>query len=254
VTGPYAGMAEVWADDAALAYVPLARHLVALAPEPPAGLQALDAGAGSGAAGDALREAGARVVAADREFDMAAFGSRAGPAVTADVTALPFRAHSFDLVVAAFVVNHLARPAHGLAEMRRVARPRGAVLVSVFSTSRAAAKASVDEVAAAYGFVRPPWYDDLQRHASAVGSTESMKAALADAGFASVVVTEQAVDVGLTDPALVVRYRTGMPHLRRFVAGLAPERRDAFRREATLAVARSGEVFAPRVVEAVAVA
>ena len=88
--GQYAGLAEVWAADATLAYGPMARHLVARAPFDAAGCRAaLDAGAGSGVAGDALRARGARVVAADREFDMASYGAR--PAVTADVTALPFR-------------------------------------------------------------------------------------------------------------------------------------------------------------------
>src|SRR3954447_17181851 len=103
-------MAGGWATGAALAYGPLAAHLVAQAPFPLDGTVALDAGAGSGVAGDALRAGGAHVVTADREFDMAAYGARAGPAVTADVTALPFKAGSFDVVAAAFVVNHLSDP------------------------------------------------------------------------------------------------------------------------------------------------
>ena len=49
LTGPYAGMATAWADGAALAYGPLARHLVDKAPFPLDGALALDAGAGSGA-------------------------------------------------------------------------------------------------------------------------------------------------------------------------------------------------------------
>ena len=81
-----------------------------------------------------------------------------GPAVTADVTALPFRSGVFDVVVAAFVVNHLPDPVAGLTELRRVTRPGGAVLASTFSADRAAAKAAVDGVAAAYGFVAPDWY------------------------------------------------------------------------------------------------
>ena len=149
----YAGLAEVWAADATLAYGPMARHLVARAPFDLGGARALDAGAGSGVAGDALRARGARVVAADREFDMASYGAR--PAVTADVTALPFRSGAFDVVVAAFVVNHLPDPAAGLTELRRVTRPGGAVLASTFSVERAAAKGAVDGVAAAYGFVAP---------------------------------------------------------------------------------------------------
>ena len=108
VTPRYAGAAISWADDAALAYEPLARHLTARAPTSLGGLRALDAGAGSGAAAAALREEGARVVAADLEFDMARYAAAAGPAVTADVTALPFRAGAFDIAVAAYVVNHLA--------------------------------------------------------------------------------------------------------------------------------------------------
>ena len=118
----YAGLAEVWAADATLAYGPMARHLVDRAPFDLGGVRALDAGAGSGVAGDALRARGARVVAADREFDMASYGAR--PAVTADVTALPFRSGAFDVVVAAFVVNHLPDPTAGLTELRRVTRAR----------------------------------------------------------------------------------------------------------------------------------
>ena len=134
----YAGLADTWASDASLAYGPMARHLVARSPFDLLGARALDAGAGSGVAGDALRACGARVVAADREFDMASYGAR--PAVTADVVALPFRDGSFDVVVAAFVVNHLPDPVAGLSELRRVTRPGGAVLVSTFSIDRAAAK------------------------------------------------------------------------------------------------------------------
>ena len=40
----YAGMAGAWADGPALAYGPMARHLVAKAPTPLHGSRALDAG------------------------------------------------------------------------------------------------------------------------------------------------------------------------------------------------------------------
>jgi ubiquinone/menaquinone biosynthesis C-methylase UbiE len=246
----YAGLAEVWAADAALAYGPMARHLVERAPLDLWGVRALDAGAGSGVAGDALRARGARVVAADREFDMASYGAR--PAVTADVTALPFRGGAFDVVVAAFVVNHLPDPTAGLTELRRVTRPGGAVLASTFSVERAAAKGAVDAVAAAYGFVAPEWYGDLQECAHAIGDSASVERALAAAGFAHWSVTEEAVDVGLTEPADVVRYRLAVPHLHAFVTTLSAEARDALVAEAAEAVRRTGERFAPVVVEAVA--
>ena len=250
----YAGMAEVWAAGAALAYGPLADHLVDRAPTPVDGVLALDAGAGSGVAGDALRARGAHVVAADREFDMAAYGAAAGPAVTADVTALPFRDEAFDVAVAAFVVNHLSDPAAGLAELRRVTRTGGAVLASTFSDDRAAAKGAVDSVAETYGFTAPQWYVGFRASAHSFGDVAVVERAVAAAGFSDWSVTEQAVDVGLDGPAGVVRYRLGMPHLHRFAMGLADDVRTAFIADAVEAVRRTGERFAPVVVEVVAVA
>lgn len=251
---PYAGMAEAWATDAALAYAPLARHLVARSPVPARGALALDAGAGSGAAGAALRAAGARVVAVDLEFDMARYGLGSGPALLGDVTALPFAGGRFDLSVAAFVINHLAEPVRGLAELRRVTRPGGAVLVSVFAQRRARAKAVVEEVAVRYGFRRPDWYDELQRRADAVGTPQLLERVVRSAGFGTCAVTEEMVDLGLDDPALVVRYRMGMPQLRRFVDTLPPALQQRLIEDATAAVARTGERFAPAVIEAVAIA
>jgi ubiquinone/menaquinone biosynthesis C-methylase UbiE len=251
--GPYAGMAHAWAADATVVYAPLARHLIArLPPGQVRGALALDAGAGSGAAGDVLRERGASVVAADREFDMAAYAGTAGPAVTADVTAMPFRSGTFDVAVAAFVINHLTDPVSGMSELRRVTRPGGVVLVSVFSDHRAAAKDTVDQVAEAYGFVRPTWYTDLVRHARAVGTTASLEHALAAAGFTESVVVEEPVDVGFLSPEDLVRYRMGMPHLHTFAALLSAPRRAAFVAEAVAAVGELGGRFAPEVLEAVA--
>jgi ubiquinone/menaquinone biosynthesis C-methylase UbiE len=245
-------MAAAWANGAALAYGPMARHLVARTPQPLRGTLALDAGAGSGVAGDALRAAGARVVAADREFDMAAYGAEAGPAVTADVIALPFRSESFDVATAAFVINHLSDPVAGLAELRRVTRPGGAVLASTFSGDRSAAKFAVDEVAAGYGFVAPDWYVGFRDTAEGFADPESVERAVAAAGFSEWTVTEESVDVGLVDPADVVRYRLGMPHLHRFASALADDVRDAFVADSVEAVRRTREPFAPIVVEAVA--
>ena len=246
----YAGLADTWATDASLAYGPMARHLVARSPFDLLGARALDAGAGSGVAGDALRACGARVVAADREFDMASYGAR--PAVTADVVALPFRDGSFDVVVAAFVVNHLPDPVAGLSELRRVTRPGGAVLVSTFSIDRAAAKGAVDGTAAAYGFVPPDWYADLQVYANAIGGTAAVERVLDAAGFGRWSVTEGPVDVGLVDAADVVRYRIAVPHLHAFVGSLSADTRASFVAEAVEAVRRTDERFAPVVVEAVA--
>ena len=248
----YAGMAEVWAVDTALAYVPLARHLVARAGSGVRGRLVLDAGAGSGAAGDVLRAAGARVIAVDLEADMVQYGRAAGPALLADVTALPFRDSRFDLAVAAFVVNHLEHPVAGLAELRRVTQQGGTVLVSVFSATRSAAKNAVDAVAEAYGYVPPDWYRRMQHHAQAIGTVDAMTKALRAAGYTQFRVDAEPVDLGLGDPGLVVRYRAGTAQLRPFVAGLADDRRRAFLADAAAAVARTGEALAPVVIEAAA--
>lgn len=258
VPGAYAGLAEVWARDAALAYDPLARHLVGHLPDSLDVTLVLDAGAGSGAAGRALAARGARVVSVDREIDMAAYVARSGPTVAGDVGRLPFRAGAFDVVVAAFVVNHLPDPVGGLRELARVARAGGVVLVSTFSADRAAAKEAVDAVAERHGFVRPAWYVELQRCAQAVGDVAALDRALGAAGFGRWSVTEQPVDVGIAAPADLVRYRLGMPHLHAFAVSLTDRDRGAFVAEAVEAVeavARTGGGgFAPLVLEAVAVA
>ncbi|GAB3260254.1 class I SAM-dependent methyltransferase [Nocardioides dilutus] len=251
--GAYAGIAEVWAADVELAYGPLARHLLGHLPETLDGALALDAGAGSGVAGRELTARGARVVSADREVDMAAYVSGAGPAVAGDVAQLPFRADVFDVAVAAFVVNHLREPVVGLRELRRVTRRGGVVVVSTFSNHRDGAKEAIDEVAERHGFVQPAWYVEFRRCAQAVGDVAAVERALRAAGLTRWSVTEEAVDVGIATAADVVRYRLGMPHLNAFAVSLTPQEREAFVAEAVDAVARTGAGFAPRVVEAVAV-
>ena len=88
-----------------------------------AGGRVLDLGAGTGVAGRAALAAGARsVVSADSALGML----RRCPArlhpVAADATALPFRDGCFDLVLAAFCLGHLDRPARACA--RRAGWPR----------------------------------------------------------------------------------------------------------------------------------
>ena len=85
---------------------------------------------------------------------------------------------------------------------------------------------------------RPSWYADLQERAHGRRRPGLVERALAAAGFARWTVTEEPVDVGLTEPADVVRYRLGMPHLHRFVARLPADARRGVR-------GRSGRGGAP---------
>ena len=248
----YNGAADAWAGGASLAYVPLARHLVAACPEPLLGAIALDAGAGTGAAGAALHERGANVVSSDLQGDMLRLNRCRTDAAVADIIALPFRAGAFDVVVAAFVLNHLDRPGLGLTEMARVCRHGGAVLASSFAATRAPVKTIVDNVAAAHGWVVPEWYETFRRRAAQLSSAEHMAEIAHQAGLGDVAATETEIDIGLDDPHSIARYRLGMPQLAAFVSALTEARRRAFQADVIAAIAASGEPLRPAVVELVA--
>jgi SAM-dependent methyltransferase len=102
-----------------------------------AGLSVLDVGAGSGAGTRRLVElAGAgRVAAVDpSEPFVAALRERFPEADVraASAESLPFEDDSFDAALALLVVNFMADPAAGVAEMRRVTRPGGVLAACVW--------------------------------------------------------------------------------------------------------------------------
>ncbi|HEX2044854.1 MAG TPA: methyltransferase domain-containing protein [Gaiellaceae bacterium] len=102
-----------------------------------AGQRVLDVGSGPGALTRVLAErVGAENVAAvdPSEPFVAAVGERL-PGVDvrrASAEKLPFAADQFDAVLAQLVVNFMADPEVGVREMRRVARPGGAVAACVW--------------------------------------------------------------------------------------------------------------------------
>ena len=154
VRAGYDAAAQDWADGPGPMYAQLARVLVAAAPVPLAGRLVLDLGAGAGVAGRAALAAGARrVVAVDLSEGMLRCGAGGRP-VAADAVALPFRDGSFDLVVAAFCLNHLDSLAVGLAEARRVG---GALAASMFAPGWThPAKDAVDDAVRSFGYRRRP--------------------------------------------------------------------------------------------------
>lgn len=96
---------------------------------PLGGRDVLDLGSGPGHYARLAAKAGARrVVALDLTPEMLARG--AGARVAADAAGLPFRDGAFDVVVAAMVLGYLGDRRRAFAEMARVLRPRGTLVLS----------------------------------------------------------------------------------------------------------------------------
>jgi ubiquinone/menaquinone biosynthesis C-methylase UbiE len=95
--------------------------------------RALDVGTGAGALALALAPLVAHVVGVDVVPELLARARERVPAnvelVEADATALPFERGSFDLVCTARMLHHVARPELAVAELARVLRPGGTMLV-----------------------------------------------------------------------------------------------------------------------------
>jgi demethylmenaquinone methyltransferase / 2-methoxy-6-polyprenyl-1,4-benzoquinol methylase len=139
------------------------RRVVAAAVAAGPGQVVLDIAAGTGTSSRALTQAGARCVACDfslgmlraglaRESGLAAGARGAGLAggtasgsgqqtarvsfVAGDGLVLPFRDKSFDAVTVSFGLRNMADPDAGLAEMLRVTRPGGRLVICEFSHLR----------------------------------------------------------------------------------------------------------------------
>lgn len=93
----------------------------------------LDVGSGAGAFALALAPFVREVIGVDVVPELLAEARKRAPAnvefVEADATALPFERASFDIVCTARTLHHVARPALVLAEMDRVLRPGGTMVV-----------------------------------------------------------------------------------------------------------------------------
>ncbi len=245
VRAGYDAAAEEWADGPGLMYAQLARVLVAAAPVPLAGRLVLDLGSGAGVAGRAALAAGARhVVAADLSEGMLRSGGGGYP-VAADAIALPFRDGSFDLVVAAFCLNHLSSLTAGLAESRRVG---AAIAASMFAPGWThLAKDAVDDALRSFGYHPPAWHTNLRPGSRASDPKELARCAAA-AGFTRAEARIMAVPTGLATPAELVSWRLGMAHVAPFMRSLDAPGRAAVRRAAEQAVAAAAGAAPPLVV------
>jgi demethylmenaquinone methyltransferase / 2-methoxy-6-polyprenyl-1,4-benzoquinol methylase len=108
----------------------LAREALALQP----GERVLDLAAGTAVSTVELRRSGAWCVAADFSLGMLRAGAhRPVPKVAADALHLPFRDGAFDAVTISFGLRNVADPDVALAELARVTRPGGRLVVCEFS-------------------------------------------------------------------------------------------------------------------------
>jgi demethylmenaquinone methyltransferase/2-methoxy-6-polyprenyl-1,4-benzoquinol methylase len=112
------------------------RRAVARAVQARAGELVLDIAAGTGTSARSFTTAGGRCVACDFSLGMLQAGARK-PApgvafVAGDALDLPFRDGCFDAVTISFGLRNLADASAGLAEMLRVTRPGGRLVVCDF--------------------------------------------------------------------------------------------------------------------------
>ncbi len=97
----------------------------------------LDIAAGTGTSSSAIARAGARVTALDFSAGMVAVGRQRHPDidfVEGDATELPFDDASFDAVTVSFGLRNVNDPHKALAEMRRVLKPGGRLVICEFTT------------------------------------------------------------------------------------------------------------------------
>lgn len=100
------------------------------------GQRVLDLAAGTGTSSLAYAEAGIDVVPCDFSRGMVAVGKQRRPQlpfVVGDATALPFADDTFDAVTISFGLRNVVDTTAGLAEMFRVTKPGGRVVVCEFS-------------------------------------------------------------------------------------------------------------------------
>ena len=108
--------------------------LAAVAPEP--GERILDLAAGTGTSSVPFADAGAFVVPCDFSLGMLSSGRHKRPElafVAGDATRLPFADAAFDAVTISFGLRNVHDPQRALAEMLRVTRPGGRLVVCEFS-------------------------------------------------------------------------------------------------------------------------
>lgn len=112
------------------------RGIVRSAVNPQPGQKILDLAAGTGASSAAFTGPDIKVVAGDFSEGMLAVGRKRHPDIEfvfADATNLPFKANEFDAVTISFGLRNVVDVEKALAEMHRVTKPGGSIVICEFS-------------------------------------------------------------------------------------------------------------------------
>ncbi|WP_229867177.1 demethylmenaquinone methyltransferase [Sinomonas cellulolyticus] len=113
------------------------RKVVLEAVDAAPGQRVLDLAAGTGTSSEPYADAGVDIVACDFSLGMLRVGKRRRPDIdfiAGDATRLPFADNSFDAVTISFGLRNVNEPKKALAEMLRVAKPGGRLVIAEFST------------------------------------------------------------------------------------------------------------------------
>ena len=228
----YDAASDGWRAGPARMYARMADVMAGYAPIDVAGARVLDAGAGTGVAGEALRRRGAETVVA---VDLAPGMLPRPPAFSTvgDLARLPFADGSFDLAAAAFSLNHFEDPVPPMTELRRVSP---ALVASAYAPEWAhPAKEAIEQVLLRYDYEPPEWYAFVR--ADANPGPADLEAFARSAGYDVATAVEVDVATGMDTAADLVDWRFGMAHTAPYLAGLPEAQRALVRRAAEAAVA-----------------
>lgn len=124
-------------DVLSLGQVRLWREATRKALEPRPGQLILDLAAGTGTSSHSFATSGATVVPTDLSLGMMRVGKERYPEldfVAGDALALPYADGAFDAVTASYGLRNMEDTVGALAELRRITRPGGRIVICEFST------------------------------------------------------------------------------------------------------------------------
>ena len=233
----YSDGASGWDDGPARLYRRLAQLLVEFSPVALANRSVLDLGSGTGFGSRAALAVGAQVIETDLAPDMLRVDrSTRPPAAAGNAEALPFRSAAFDVVLAAFSLNHLDDPSEGVREAGRVGR---LLLASTYAADDDhPAKLAVETALGEVGWTRPAWYSQLKAAMAAWGTVEDATAVVERGGLSPIRVERRRVAFPELGPTDMVAWRMGLAQSAAFSADL-----DRVGREQV--VARAIELLGP---------